>query len=97
MYQRTNNYLRRFGERFDCVIRQGRCAVPRYWHRQKNRRASYPANLLLLTLIANPLLAQEKSAEPLKGINSRILAMSQAQQQVPATPAKRSVTVSDAV
>ena len=95
MDQRTNNYPRRFGERADCVTRQGRCAVPRYW--QKNRRASYLASLLLLTLVAHPLLAQEKSAEPLKGINSRILAMSQAQQQVPATPAKRSVTVADAV
>ena len=49
---------------FDCVTRQGRCAVPRHCHRQKNRRASYLASLLLLTLVAHPLLAQEKPDEP---------------------------------
>ncbi len=97
MHQRINKYLRRFGEHYDRATRQGRYNVTRYYHRQRNRCAVYLASLLLLAPLAHPLLAQEKSAAPLKGSNSRILAMSQAQQQVPATPAKRSVTVSDAV
>ena len=97
MYQVTNNYLLRFGERCDSVNRLGRCAAPRYRHRPKNLRPSCLASVLLLTLIAHPLPAQKKSAEPLKGINAEILAMSRAQQQVPETPAKRSVTVADAV
>jgi cobalt-zinc-cadmium efflux system outer membrane protein len=108
MYQWTNNYWRRFGscprrfdECYDRVTRAGRGAVPGHCHGQKNRRKSCRANyftsLLLLTLVAHPLLAQEKSAVPLQGTNSSIVAASQAPQDVPATLAKRPVTVSDAV
>ncbi|MGH9929058.1 MAG: TolC family protein, partial [Pyrinomonadaceae bacterium] len=53
--------------------------------------------MLLVTLANGPILAQEKSAEPLQGINSKIVAMSPNQQQTPAIPGKRSITVSDAV
>ena len=101
MYQRANNYLRnylrRFGERCDSVVCQGRCGLPRCGRRQKSRCASYVASLLLLTLTTHPILAQEKSPEPLKGINADIAAMPRAQQQTPVPPAKRSITISDAV
>jgi cobalt-zinc-cadmium efflux system outer membrane protein len=55
------------------------------------------ASLLLIALTTHSLLAQEKSPEPLKGINANIAAIPRAQQQTPATPAKRSITISDAV
>ncbi len=101
MYERANNYLRnclrRFGARCDSVVWRGRCGLTRYCLRQRNRRASYLASLLLVMLATHPILAQEKSAEPLQGIKSKIVAMSLDQQQVPVTPAKRSVTVTDAV
>ena len=65
--------------------------------RQKSRRTSYLTSLLLLTLATHPILAQERSPEPLKGINATIAARPQAPQQTPALPAKRSITISDAV
>src|SRR6266852_4657578 len=58
---------------------------------------SIVASLLLIALTTHSLLAQEKSPEPLKGINANIAAIPRAQQQTPATPAKRSITISDAV
>ena len=101
MDQRTANYWRRpgiylrcFGERY--VTRRGSCAAPHYCHREENRRSSYLASLLLLTLLAQPLPAQEKSTQPLERINANT-SLSQYQQQVPATPVKRSVTLADAV
>jgi cobalt-zinc-cadmium efflux system outer membrane protein len=103
MYQRANNYLgnylRRFGEQRDSGVRQGRCGQgrsTRCCRRQESRRASCLASLLLLTLAAHPLLAQEKPPAPLKGINADIATML-SQQQPPAPPAKRSITISDAV
>jgi len=96
MYQRANNSLSRFGERCDSWVCQGRCRLPQCCQRQKSRRASYLASLLLLTLTTHPILAQEKSREPLKGINTNIAAMPHDQQQTPA-PAKRSITISAAV
>jgi len=96
MYQRANNSLSRFGERCDSWICQGRCTLPQCCQRQKSRRASYLASLLLLTLTTHPILAQQKSPEPLKRINANIAAMPHDQKQTPA-PAKRSITISDAV
>ncbi len=101
MYQRANNYLRnylrRFGERCDSVVCQGQCGLPRCCSRQKNRRASYLASLLLITLTTHPILAQEKSPEALQGIKANIAALPKAPQQTPVLPAKRSITISDAV
>ena len=101
MYQRANNYLRnylrRFGARCDSVVCQGQCALPRSCRRQKSRRASYLASLLFITLTTHPILAQEKSPDPLQGTNVNIAALPRAQQQTPAPPAKRSITISDAV
>jgi cobalt-zinc-cadmium efflux system outer membrane protein len=104
MYQRANNYLgnylRRFSEHCDSVARQGPCGQggwARCRRRQRSRRGSYLASLLLLTLTVHPMLAQEKSPEPLKGINANIAAMSRAQQQTPTPSAKRPMTISDAV
>src|SRR6266849_454904 len=52
---------------------------------------------LMLGVCVQPILAQEKSPEPVKGVKSNIGAMLQGQQQTPATSAKRSITLSDAV
>jgi len=52
--------------------------------------------LFLLLITAHPILAQENSLEPLQGINANIAAMPRAQQQT-TSPAKRSITISDAV
>ncbi len=91
------NHLRRFGARCDSVICQGECGLPRYCQRQKSRRASYLPSLLLLTLTVHPILAQEKSLEPLKGSSADIVVRLHAQQQTPVPPARRSITISDAV
>src|SRR6266496_3425640 len=103
MSQRANdylgNYLRRFGEYGDSVICQGRCGsslFPCCRHRQKSRRVGYLAGLLLLTLTVHPLLAQDKSSGASKSINADIAAMPRVQQQTP-PPAKRPITISDAV
>src|SRR6266496_1740902 len=97
MYQLTNNYLRRFGERCDPVVCHGRCGLRCGCCGQKNRHVSCVATLLLLTLTAHPILAQEKSSEALKGINAGISASPPAQQQTAASPTKRSIAISDAV
>jgi outer membrane protein TolC len=52
---------------------------------------------LILLVCVHPILAQEKSPEPLQGINANIAATLHTQQQTPAPPAKRSITISDAV
>ncbi len=99
MYQLINNYLGRFSERCDSVVCYGpggQSRLPRCFRRQKNCRASYLASLFLLIITAHPILAQENSLEPLQGINANIPAMPRAQQQT-TSPAKRSITISDAV
>jgi cobalt-zinc-cadmium efflux system outer membrane protein len=101
MYQRANNYPgnfpRRFSERCNSVVFQGRCCLPRCCRLQKSRHAKSLAGLLLLALTVHPILAQEKAPEPLQGINVDIAALPRAQQQTPVPPAKRSITISDAV
>jgi cobalt-zinc-cadmium efflux system outer membrane protein len=52
---------------------------------------------LILGVCVHPILAQDKSSERLKGVNRNIAAMMQGQPQTPATLAKRSITLSDAV
>jgi cobalt-zinc-cadmium efflux system outer membrane protein len=52
---------------------------------------------LILCVCVHPILAQEKSPEPLKGFNANIAATFHPQQQTPAASAKRSITISDAV
>src|SRR5438132_12978347 len=52
---------------------------------------------LILWVCVHPILAQEKSPEPLKGINANIAATLHSQPQTSAPPAKRSITISDAV
>src|SRR6266478_5223220 len=96
MYQLNNNYLRRLTEPCDSLVCPGKCGLPRCCHRQKIRHASYLASFLLFILTSHPVLAQEKSPEPLKGINANIAVIPRAQQQAP-SPAKRSLTISDAV
>ncbi len=65
------------------------------------RRIQTGARRLVVTLMlgacVHPILAQEKSPEPLQGVNGNIALMLQGQQQTPALSAKRSITLSDAV
>jgi cobalt-zinc-cadmium efflux system outer membrane protein len=102
MYQRTNNYPRRFGGQCDSAIYQSRCGLPRRRQR-KHRRASYLAGLLLFTFITQPAPAQEKSPKPAKQIWKNTLFVLPDAPQTPttpaptATPAARSITISDAV
>jgi outer membrane protein, heavy metal efflux system len=76
MYQPTNNYLRHFGGQSDSVICRSRCGLPRRCHRHKNLRASCLASLLLFTFTIQPVLAQEKSPEPVKQIKIADIAIS---------------------
>src|SRR6266849_10068994 len=103
MYQRANdylgNYMRRFGVHGDSVVCEGRCGqgrLPCCCHRQKSRRVGYLTGLLLITLTAHPILAQEQSAGSRKSIDADSAPTPRAQQQTPA-PGKRPITISDAV
>ena len=91
------NYLHRFSESGDSPVRPGRCGWSRRFRQQKRPRAIYLASLLLVTLQIHPILAQKKSPEPLKSSDANIAAILRAQQQTAAPPAKRSITISDAV
>src|SRR6266404_9620765 len=96
MYQLNNNYLRRLTEQCDSMVCPSKCGLPRCCHRQKIRHASYLASFLLFILTSHPVLAQEKSPEPLKGINANIAVIPRTHEQT-LSPAKRSITISDAV
>src|SRR5947199_9484747 len=76
MYQRTNNYLRRFGEQGDSVICRSRCGWLRRRYRRKNLQASCLASLLLFTFTIQPVLAQGKLPEPVKQIKIADIAIS---------------------
>lgn len=52
---------------------------------------------LILTLLVQPILAQEQSSGASKNINLRISAIFLARQQTPAPSVKRSISISDAV
>jgi len=104
MSQRVNsylhNYLRRFGAQCNSVVcqcRYGQERLARCCRRQKSRRASHLAVLLLITLSTHPILAQEKSPDSLQRVNANSAALPGAPQQTTAPPAKRSITISDAV
>jgi outer membrane protein, heavy metal efflux system len=94
MYQLTTNYLLRFSRPRDAALN---CCLPRGCGLQNSRRVTYVAALLLLAFATNPVLAQQKAPEPLRRSNTDISALLQAQPQTPATPAKRPITISDAV
>jgi cobalt-zinc-cadmium efflux system outer membrane protein len=96
MYQLSDNHLLSFSRPRDSVAYRGRYCSTRHCRAQKSRRATYMATLLLLAFTTNPILAQEKPPEPLKGINANIAALARGQ-QTPAPPAKRPITISDAV
>ena len=96
MYQRSNNYLLPLSKRFDSEVCQARRGLTRSCLRE-SRRASCLAGLLLLTIATQSILAQERVPAPANGINAEIAAMPHGQQQIPPGPAKRSITISDAV
>lgn len=70
-----------------------------YMHHGRGRRGrvSCTAGLLLLILAAHPMLAQAPSIVPFDPADPRNSAMLPPRQQTPATPQKRSITISDAV
>ena len=106
------NYLRRFGKNGDPANDRGRDSTRRR-KRQPNRRnrrrttlsAGYVTSLLAIALTTPPIMAQDKSLEQsfqkaptvAVGINADIAAKLRAQGQPPAPPAKRGLTLSDAV
>lgn len=94
MYQLTTNYLLRFSRPRDAALK--RC-LPRRVGLQRKCRVTCAATLLLLALTTNPVLAQKKPAEPSQGIGPDIASVLHHAQQTPATPAKRPITLSDAV
>jgi cobalt-zinc-cadmium efflux system outer membrane protein len=94
MYQLTNNCLLRVSRPRDSVAYRGRYCSSRHRRQQKSRRATYLATLLLLAFTAKPIPAQEKPAE-IKRISADTLA--RLAQQTPAPPAKRPITISEAV
>jgi len=100
MYQQANNYLgnylRHFTRRCNSAVCQSQCGLPQCSRARKSREARSLVFLLLLTLTVHPILAQEKP-EPLTGINARSATKLTPSQQTPASPAKRSITISDAV
>ena len=108
MYQRTNNYSRRFGGQCDSTTCRSRCGLPRRRQR-KQRRASYFAGLLLFIFITQPVPAQEQSPRPAKQVWTNNLFVLPDAPQTPttpttsrspaptATPTARSITISDAV
>ena len=94
MYQRTSDDWRYFGSG---VTRPTEGPAARARYQLEKRRVSFLASLLVLTFVAQPLLAQEKSADALRGVHSKILTLSEGQQQTPATQVKRALSVDDAV
>ena len=97
MSQRVNNYPSRCGARCDSVVCQAQSCLPRYYRPQNNRRAVCLAGLLFITLTIHPIQAQEQSPNPLKAINVNIATLPRISRQTSAGPAKRSITISDAV
>src|SRR5258706_8772662 len=97
MYQLRENFgLRRSGPR-QSILYRGRSRVPRCCGLQKGCRATYLAVVFLLVCTTHPLLAQEKSPEPVTRSNPDFSALLQSQPQMPASSAKRPITISDAV
>ncbi|MBV8858042.1 MAG: TolC family protein [Acidobacteria bacterium] len=111
MYQRTNNYPRRFGGRCDSAIYQGGCGSPRR-RRRKHGRASYLAGLLLFAFVIQPAPAQETSPKPAKQVFKSSLFVPPDESQTPTAPAppappttpaaqtttaRRPITIADAV
>lgn len=91
MSPRTNNYLRRFREQRESIIR---CRRPQ----QVRHRLKYLASLLVLSIIVPAIQAQEKLPQgPRKGLNADIVQMLRAQQQKPAPAGKKTLTLADAV
>jgi outer membrane protein, heavy metal efflux system len=97
MYQLNNNYLPCFSRPRDSVAHLGRHWLPYCCGPQKSRRATYLAVVLLLACTTHPILAQQKLPEPARHSNPDFSALLQSQPQTPGTPARRPITISDAV
>ena len=97
MPRRTNNPLRRFGERCDFRIWQNGFGSTRSGHRQASCHMRCLVGLLLLAFTTPDILAQNNTPQPtLKGLNASISELLRAQQP-PATAVKKSLTLADAL
>jgi outer membrane protein, heavy metal efflux system len=83
------NYPRRSGEHGNSVF----CRR----HRRLGRFVRGCYFFLLLTVLVQPILAQEQSSMGLKTSNPGVSAVVSAQQQTPLPPLKRAITISEAV
>jgi outer membrane protein, heavy metal efflux system len=96
MYQLNNEYLPCFSRPRVSMAHLVRHCLPQ-WCGVKGSRATHVATLLVLAFTTSPILAQQKTAEPVRRSNTDISALLQSQPQTPATPVKRPITISDAV
>lgn len=101
MSQRLNNglrnYLRRFGKRCDCAVCQLEDFLNWTYCRLTNRCVGYLVCLVFITLTCSTVLSQQMPPDPLKKFNvPNLAALPKVSQQTP-SPAKRSLTISDAV
>ena len=90
----TTNCLLRFSRPRDAAPKH---RSPRGRGPQNSRRVTYVAAVLLLVLTTNAVPAQEKRPGAVPGVNPDMAALLQSPQQTPPAPAKRPITLSDAV
>src|SRR2546423_11194317 len=62
-------------------------------HRQEPLRVGYLVSLLFLALTTHSILAQEKSPEPLKKIETNIISLLSIQPQTPTPSQQRLITI----
>ena len=96
MYQLNNEYLPCFSRPLVSMTHLVRHGLF-HWCEVKSSRATYVAALLMLAFTTSPILAQQKLPEPARRSNPDFSALLQSQPQAPGTPAKRPITISDAV
>src|SRR5689334_12578540 len=87
MYQRTNNYPRRFGGHCDSAMYTSRRGSPLHLRRRRCRRPSYLVGLLLFAFVIQPAMAQEMSPKPTKQIFKNSLFAPPGESQTPTTSA----------
>jgi hypothetical protein len=97
MYQPRDNVAFRFIRLRPSALHGGRLRFPCRSGLEKRHQVTCLVVLLLFIFVNNSLLAQEKSPEPLQRSNADLAALVQSQPQAPATPAKRPITITDAV
>lgn len=97
MYQLRESFGLRPNRPRQSFLYRGRSGLPRNGGLPKRRSATCLAVGLLLGCTTHSILAQQKLPEPARQRNPDFSALLQSQAQTPATPAKRPITISDAV